>query len=161
MTPEVHQDELVTELQRRCELDQAARMAVSHGLQAPGHITDVDQDNTSWLKDVIDAVGWPGRSMVGDRGAHIAWMLAQHADGDRVFQRRCLELLKQAVAEGEASPCDLAYLSDRVLLARGEPQVYGTQLTARDSQWVPCRLRVPDAVDERRAPLAWKHSMPT
>lgn len=153
MTPDLRRDELAAELQRRCELDQAARADVSRGSREPGHLTDVDQDNTSWLKDVIDAVGWPGRTLVGDEGAHIAWMLAQHADGDRAFQQRCLELLKQAVAAGEASPCDLAYLTDRVLLAYGEPQLYGTQLTARDGQWVPCRLLDPDAVEERRASL--------
>jgi hypothetical protein len=90
---------------------------------------------------------------VGDEGAHTAWLLAQHADRDRVFQQRCLALLERAVADGEASPSDLAYLTDRVLLARGEPQLYGTQLTARDWRLVPCRLRDPATVDERRAAL--------
>jgi DNA-directed RNA polymerase subunit RPC12/RpoP len=154
MTPDLRPDELVTELQRRRELDQAARADVTRGSRAAAaHITDVDDDNTSWLKDVVDAVGWPGRSLVGDEGAHSAWMLAQHADRDPTFQRRCLELLKRAVADGEASPRDLAYLTDRVLLAYGEPQIYGTQLTARDGQLVPRRLRDPGAVDERRATL--------
>lgn len=154
MTPDLRRDELVTELQRRRELDQAARADVARDSRAAAaHITDVDDDNTSWLKDVVDAVGWPGCSLVGDEGTHSAWMLAQHADRDRAFQRRCLELLKRAVAEGEASPRDLAYLTDRVLLAYGEPQIYGTQLTARDGQLVPRRLRDPGAVDERRATL--------
>jgi DNA-directed RNA polymerase subunit RPC12/RpoP len=153
MTPYLRPDELVTELQRRRELDQAVRADVTRGTRAAADITDVDAANTSWLKDVVDAVGWPGRSLVGDEGAHIAWMLAQHADQDRVFQRRCLELLKRAVAEGEASPCDLAYLTDRVLLAYGEPQLYGTQLTAQNGQLVPCRLRDQGTVDERRATL--------
>jgi hypothetical protein len=36
------------------------------------------------------------------------------------------------VARGDASPVDLAYLMDRVLMHRGEPQVYGTQYRVRD-----------------------------
>jgi len=32
---------------------------------------------------------------------------------------------------------DLAYLTDRVLLAEGEPQECGTQETARDSRYAP------------------------
>jgi DNA-directed RNA polymerase subunit RPC12/RpoP len=153
MMPDLHPDELVTELQRRRELDQAVRADVMRGIRAAAHITDVDAANTSWLKDVVDAVGWPGRSLVGDEGAHIAWLLAQHADHDRAFQRRCLELLKRSAAEGEASSCDLAYLTDRVLLAYNEPQIYGTQLTAQNGQLVPRRLRDPGTVDERRATL--------
>jgi hypothetical protein len=54
--------------------------------------------------------------MVGEDGAHAAtstgerrdphsaWLLAQHADQDPVFQCICLELLTQAVASGEAAP---------------------------------------------------------
>jgi DNA-directed RNA polymerase subunit RPC12/RpoP len=151
MTPDLRPDDLVTELRRRRELDQAVRADVRRGTKAATDITDVDAANTSWLKDVVAAVGWPGHSLVGDEGAHIAWMLVQHADRDRAFQRRCLELLKRAVAEGEASPCDLAYLTDRVLLAYDEPQIYGTQLTAQNGRLVPCRLLDPGTVDERRA----------
>jgi DNA-directed RNA polymerase subunit RPC12/RpoP len=153
MTPDFRPDELAAELECRRELDQAIRADVTRGTKAAAHMTDVDAANTSWLKDVVDAVGWPGRSLVGDEGAHTAWMLAQHADHDRGFQRRCLELLQRAVSEGEASPCDLAYLTDRVLLAYGEPQMYGTQLTARNGQLVPRRLHDPGMVDERRATL--------
>ena len=35
-----------------------------------------------------------------------------------------------AAGQGKASRTDLAYLTDRVLLAEGEPQEYGTQATA-------------------------------
>ena len=153
MVPDLRPDELTAELRRRRELDQAVRADVIRGTSAAARITDVDAANTSWLKDVVDAVGWPGRSLVGDEGAHTAWMLAQHADQDRAFQRRCLGLLRRAVAEGEASPRDLACLTDRVLLAYGEPQVYGTQLTAQNGQLTPRRLRDRDTVDERRATL--------
>jgi hypothetical protein len=44
--------------------------------------------------------------LVGEDGAHAAWLLAQHADRDPAFQRRCLDLLTQAVAGREASPCE-------------------------------------------------------
>jgi hypothetical protein len=57
----------------------------------------------------------------------------------------------KAVTVGEASPTDLAYLTDRVLLASGKLQTYGTQITARDGRFVACRLRNPETVDDRRA----------
>jgi Family of unknown function (DUF6624) len=88
-------------------------------------LASVDADNLAWLKDVIAEVGWPGRSMVGKDGAHAAWLLAQHADRDPAFQRRRLDLVTQAAARGQASPAELAYLTDRGLLAEGKSQEYG------------------------------------
>jgi hypothetical protein len=116
-------------------------------------LTSVDADNLAWLKEVLTEVGWPGRSMVGEDGAHAAWLLAQHADQDPSFQRRCLEALSQAVADGEASSADLAYLTDRVLLAEGKPQEYGTQFVGRETGWIPRQLRDSEGVDERRAQM--------
>lgn len=117
-------------------------------------VATVDADNLAWLKEVVAEVGWPGQSMVGEDGAHAAWLLAQHADQDPAFQRSCLELLTQAVASGEAAPAALAYLTDRVLLAEGKAQEYGTQFVAQESGWTPRRLRDPENVDERRAAMS-------
>ncbi len=111
----------------------------------------VDADNLRWLREVVAAHGWPARSLVGADGANAAWLLAQHADRDPGFQRQCLDLMTEAVGRGEASGTDLAYLTDRVLLAEGRPQVYGTQMTGRDGGWKPRPLQDPERVDERRA----------
>jgi hypothetical protein len=110
-----------------------------------------DGENLPWLRQVVADAGWPGKSLVGDDGAHAAWLLAQHADRDPAFQRRCLNLLTAAVEHGEATVVEQAYLTDRVLLAEGKPQEYGTQAIARDGRFVPRDLRDPDHVDERRA----------
>ena len=91
-----------------------------------------DVANLPWLRQVITDVGWPGKSLVGEDGAGAAWLLAQHADRDPAFQRRCLDLLTDAVERGEATIMQQAYLTDRVLLHEGQPQEYGTQAIARD-----------------------------
>jgi hypothetical protein len=147
---------LRAELLRRVEIDQAARKALD-----PDAMRDADGENLPWLKGVVAERGWPGASLVGDDGAHAAWLLAQHADADPAFQRRCLDLLIVAVEAGEATVRELAYLTDRVLLAEGRSQVYGTQLTRRDGAWVPRDLRDPELVDERRAAAASSRSRST
>jgi len=56
------------------------------------------------------------------------WLLAQHTL-DREFQQTALGALRQAVARGQASAKNLAYLEDRVAVRAGAKQLYGTQLT--------------------------------
>ena len=139
------------ELMRRRDVDHAARSAYAGAPADMARLMEMDSDNTAWLMAILERIGWPGRSLVGEDGAHAAWLLAQHADLNLAFQRQCQALLRRAVAGGEASPADLAHLTDRVLLASGEPQLYGTQITVRDGQYAPARLQDPETVDARRA----------
>jgi Family of unknown function (DUF6624) len=146
------QDQIArTELLRRAEQDQIARAEPGPDWDT---VATVDADNLIWLKNVVAGVGWPGRSMVGEDGAHAAWLLAQHADRDPAFQRQCLDLITEAAKSGEASLTELAYLTDRVLLAEGQLQEYGTQMEGLEEGWVPRRLRDPETVDERRAAMS-------
>jgi DNA-directed RNA polymerase subunit RPC12/RpoP len=143
---------LARELLRRRDADQAARAdLIAKGPAVVRQSIAVDEDNTLWLKRVVEDDGWPTASLVGVEGAHAAWLLAQHADRDLPFQRHCLALLIQAAEEGEASKIDAARLTDRVRLADGESQVFGTQLNARDGWYEAPRLADPQRVDERRA----------
>jgi hypothetical protein len=146
--------DLAAELHRRAEQDQAARRLAAKTRDGR-EMCRIDAENTAWLKQVITEYGWPGAALVGAQGAEEAWLLAQHADLAPAFQRQALELLKAAVAAGDASPRQLAYLTDRVLVAAGEPQVYGTQYTD-DPDGSNLRLQPvadPDRLDERRAAM--------
>jgi hypothetical protein len=79
------------------------------------------------LEQIVAEYGWPGISLVGEEGAAAAWLIAQHADFNVPFQRRCLALVEEAHARGEVTGMQLAYLTDRVLIAERKPQRYGTQ----------------------------------
>ena len=56
-----------------------------------------------------------------------------------------------AAPDDDVSPIDVAYLTDRVLLAEGKAQVYGTQMTTIDGAYQPRDLRDAETVDQRRA----------
>jgi hypothetical protein len=109
-----------------------------------------DQENTDRLVTIVEKYGWPSTTLVGKDGAHAAWLLVQHADATPKFQRMCLDLMAK-LPKNEVSQTDLAYLTDRVLLAEGKKQIYGTQFTFAHGKQVPRPLEDAAHVDKRRA----------
>lgn len=157
--------DLARELVRRMEEDQAARRRFIELRQTAkvrpraeleseqrliaDKVQAVDQRNRIWLAETIERFGWPGKSLVGEQAAHAAWLLVQHADADPDFQEKCLERMK-AAEPGEVAPADIAYLTDRVLIARGRPQVYGTQCEEVAGSFQPRECIEPERLDQRR-----------
>ncbi|MEZ6095764.1 MAG: DUF6624 domain-containing protein [Pirellulaceae bacterium] len=149
--------ELAAELKRRVEVDQKARMELIESMKGGKPIspelseslTKIDEENTTWLSEIVDDQGWPGKTLVGTKGAHDAWLLVQHADRSPEFQKKCLELMVQA-EDGEIAKTDIAYLTDRVLVAEGQPQRFGTQCEFVDGKAQVKLVEDPDNLDQRR-----------
>jgi hypothetical protein len=146
--------EIAQELFDMERADQNARDALTPetmtGSRAGKEITRVDRRNTARLEEIVARYGWPGRTLVGGRASGSAWLLAQHADLDPAFQKRALTLMR-AMGPGEVSAKNVAYLTDRVLVAEKKPQVYGTQLECRDGSLVGrTPVRDPRNLDRRR-----------
>lgn len=132
-------DELVAMMRR----DVAARRG--------GEDPEGDAARTERLKQIIEEYGWPTFDLVGRDGANAAWLIAQHSDLDPQFQESALELIKEAAANGQASPGNVAYLTDRVAVGKGEPQTYGTQITCKGPKAKPATpIRNRANVDVRR-----------
>lgn len=108
----------------------------------------IDTKNIDKLKKIVKKYGWPTISMVGKDGALSAWLIVQHGDRDRDFQREILKLMEKLLLSGEVSKRDYAYLYDRVNL----PQRYGTQGRCQSSDhWVANEMSDPENVDVLRA----------
>lgn len=139
---------LRTELLAMDEADQTARSR-----KAPDwdEIEKVGRRNAARLAEIIEAHGWPGATLVGRDAAHSAWLVAQHADHDPSFQRKCLVLIESAVRTSDATKTELAYLTDRVRVAEGRRQVYGTQTEqGRDGRYRPKPVEDASNLDRRR-----------
>ena len=112
----------------------------------------VHLENASLLEDAIAAIGWPGRSKVGDEGAAAAFKILQHAISRPDLQRRGLDLILDAIPSGDANALDAAYLSDRIAVFEGRGQTFGTQFDwDAQGQLSPAPIRDPHDVEERRA----------
>jgi len=150
---------LWAELLRRTRRDQELRRAVAAATAGAvgdrellAELAAVDDENSGWLAGVVAQRGWPGRTLVGDDGAMAAWLLAQHADAFPDRQQAFLTALGEAVAAGEASPAQHAYLEDRVRVNAGRPQRFGTQSTVTATGTRRLHpVEDPDGLPDRRA----------
>jgi len=113
-------------------------------------MSDVDADNTSFLKKVVAERGWPGKSMVGSDGAQAAFLIVQHSP-DSAFQAKVLPLLEKGFAAGDVEGQHYALLADRVAVHRGQPQIYGTQASVVQGRFVLDPIADSANVDARRA----------
>lgn len=88
----------------------------------------VDSSNQIELMKIIDEIGWPGFKEVGVAGENAAFLIAQHSDRDTIFQKYCLELMKNELVYGNVTLNFYAMLIDRYLVNTGRSQIFGTQV---------------------------------
>lgn len=141
------------ELNRMADKDQAARdlsarKVATEGAAALGEVNKVDAENLHRLQQIVKTHGIPTPSLVGDKGMRSFWILAQHASPDPLLQQRVLQALTM---DRRGLPLsEIALLTDRVQVNRGEPQTYGTQFHREGGKFVPDTIREPASLAERR-----------
>jgi len=106
--------------------------------------------NTAYLKEIISVIGWPTKLKVGDEASQKAWLIAQHSDHDIEFQKECLRYLRSA-SSSEIEKWQIAFLKDRILVAEGKPQCYGTQFYRdKNGKFIPRPISNIRGLDARR-----------
>lgn len=130
--------------------------AVAHGADTVAQAAEANaQENTAFLKQVVEAYGWPTRARFGEIvQAAAGWLLAFSAVTDPPFQDACLELLGRLLAVGEVDAEFFAFTTDRVLISQGRAQRYATQVRHRDGYAVIIEpLEVPAQLNARRCAI--------
>jgi hypothetical protein len=110
----------------------------------------LDDAHVVRLKEIIKSFGWPSKKLVGTEASHAAWLLAQHADIET--QKHCLKLI-ETMSESENDPRQAAYLTDKIRVRTGQPQLYGTQYVKNGDDLVLYTVDSPEQLDERRKKL--------
>lgn len=162
-------DPVVADLFRHAAREQAARGSLSHlsretwarGLSplalmlldglVSADAVKADLENRVWLEGVVARRGWFRVSRDGADADGAAWLIIQHADADRAFQRRAIGWLEPLTATGDTSPIRFAYLYDRWAAGAGQPQRYGLQGGCDGpGKWRPLEIEDAPNVDARR-----------
>jgi hypothetical protein len=122
---------------------EAARKAVSAQIEA------VDRSNLEALLKMLPSEGWFRKSVYGDEAAKAAFSIVQHSKPETL--KRFLPALERMAAEGEVSGENVAKMFDRVAIAEGRPQRYGTQFKCVDGRWVTPPIEPGDVNNRRKA----------
>lgn len=112
-----------------------------------------DSINLIKVTKILNEHGWPDKEQIGKRGTSTLFLVIQHANQDT--QEKYLPIIEKAVTDNNLPKNQYAMFYDRLMLRRGEKQVYGTQLAMDNSSKKPyvLPLKDPKRVDERRAKM--------
>lgn len=146
---------LATKLNKMARADQRMRRLA---MQTKQWNPEIDRRNTAELKKIIARYGWPTISLVGKKASFNAWLLAQHADHDLAFQKRVLRMLRDIYRKDKnVDLTNIAYLTDRILVHSGKPQIFGTQFYKnKKGKMIPRPIKDLKQLDNLRK----KHIMP-
>ncbi|KKR55674.1 MAG: hypothetical protein UT92_C0001G0017 [Candidatus Curtissbacteria bacterium GW2011_GWA1_40_24] len=113
----------------------------------------IDRKNTLKIKEIIKKFGWPTINLVGKKASRNAWLLVQHTNHDVKFQRKCLKLIENIykINPNLINKTNIAYLKDRVLINKGNQQLFGTQFyTNKEGIFGPRPIKDIKNLDKRR-----------
>ena len=124
-------EEFAEKIIRLKNADEALRnKLIESGKLSDGYneeMKELHDRNAKILSEIINTIGYPTIDKVGNEASEATWLIVQHAIGQPDFMKTCVKLLEGAVNENKASAIHLAYLTDRVAVLEGKPQLYGTQ----------------------------------
>jgi hypothetical protein len=145
----MEKSDLLLQIENRVAADQEVRKASPVDAE---RMRQVDMENVSWLKSYFQEHAWPSISEIGADASNKLFFIAQHADHDLEFQEQVLSAMI-ALPDGEIKKSNIAYLTDRVRVAKNLPQVYGTQFEDFDDYVVLRTVENLDGLDVRRSAM--------
>jgi len=92
----------------------------------------VDERNRNRLKEIFEEYGFPNKKTVGKDAMYGIFLMIQHSDGDKKWQKSQLKNIEIAVKNGDMDGQSYAYLYDRIKINNDEKQLYGTQFSKVD-----------------------------
>ncbi|GAB1308451.1 hypothetical protein KH5_11340 [Urechidicola sp. KH5] len=112
-----------------------------------------DSINLAKVEKILSEKGWPDKKLIGERGTSTLFLVIQHANQDT--QEKYLPMITAALESNNLPKRQYAIFYDRLLLRRGERQIYGTQLAMSKERKQPYVLPLEDPknVDKRRAEM--------
>lgn len=133
------------QLQSMADQDKAAREKASIDER---ETDELSAEARPLLERIFARYGWPKFSTFDVSACDNFSLLVQHEPSD--LQEKMLPAMAGAVSAGEASKLYYAYLFDRVQIAEGKSQHWGTQASCENGHAVLSQVDDMARIDERR-----------
>lgn len=117
---------------------------------AGAYVSQVDAINTAELKRILQEYSWADIIEGDPQLFKTAFHVVQHSP-DKAFRAEVLAEIGPYAERGEIDGQEYALMYDRVELAAGRQQLYGSQYKCVDGQYDVHDLKDPEGVDARRA----------
>lgn len=134
------------------DLSEAERREAQGAMSA--EVERLSAENVQALLAMVPAEGWFSTTVYGEEAATGAFMIVQHADTP--LQKRFLPAIEAMADRGEASKSFYALMYDRIAVAEGRLQRYGTQMQCVDGFQRPFPTEDPEQLEARRAPMGFR-----
>ncbi|MGG5207314.1 DUF6624 domain-containing protein [Chryseobacterium sp. MIQD13] len=105
----------------------------------------IHRKNAKRLREIIEKIGFPTISKVGEKASDAAWLVIQHSIGEPEFMKECYKMMTEH--RSDINPLNIAYLYDRIQVFQSKPQRYGTQLI---SERIPYPVENKNNLNEER-----------
>jgi hypothetical protein len=126
------------------KVDQDLRLKAGNGHDVLNYMIYLaDTAHNYRIHKIINDYSYPQLSVVGKEAMKDFWLLVQHQDYDVALQEAVLE-------NCDFEPIEKAHLTDRVLMHKDKPQIYGTQFVYKDGLRVLYEVQDQDKLAERR-----------
>jgi len=112
-------------------------------------LNNIKIENQIALNSEIEKNGFPTIKTVGEKAVYAAFTIVQHSDHNVIFQEKCLELMLEEYKNGEIPAVCIAYLQDRILINKGEKQIFGTQTVEKKNKIIR-KLTIDSELIEKR-----------
>jgi hypothetical protein len=137
------------EMAKRLKVDQAVRLDPSRMKEMP----QVDADNTAFLLQLVQELGWIDVARFGKEAWNAAFLITQHS-GHLPLMLAVLPEVEKDFKAGRIEGQPYALIYDRVQLLTGGKQRYATQLGQNEkNEWVILPLENRAKVEDLRREL--------
>jgi VWFA-related protein len=114
-----------------------------------GRLKEARDKSGDSLCQLLKEYGWPTKKLVGDDGANAAFFLLRNT-APAALQSALLPVIIAATSQGEIMMSEFAAYIDRLRVAAGLKQLFGTQATIRDGFLMMFPIENEAVVDARR-----------
>jgi hypothetical protein len=150
-TKPILQKQLLNMVQQSKQIQATQKSDATEALKSMA--ADISQLHTQTLNEIVLLQGWPTKAQVTEQGVIAAFTLVSHSN-NLSFQQNMLPLIIQSYMDKQGMSGEaVAIFTDKVSIAQGKNQVFGTQADLIGGKLVFFKIENEDSVDQLRAQM--------